>query len=169
MRADSGLAAHGRRGALAFLVESGGSVLDVRQPVDRVRAVHMPVDAACDPGHAKPQGSRPNFEGMRASRLPGAASRWRCPAIDIVRVVDRGGNCGCWLHTRRASFHQLLCVAHARKVFGQRGNAMSHRPGEQSPDLRSDQLSRVSPREGEHSPRGEPCAVKEVEAQEQTR
>ncbi len=71
--------------------------------------------------------------------------------------------------TRHAGFHQLLCAVHAGSASGKPGTAAFHRAGEQSLGPRSDQLSRTSPREGRHSPRREPCAVKEVGEQEQTR
>jgi hypothetical protein len=107
--------------------------------------------------------------GDATARSPGAASRWPCPAIDTARAGDRGGNCGYWPHTPHVGSRRLLGVAHGGSASGQRGTAASHRVGEQSLGLRSGPLSRPSPREGEHSPREEPCAVQEGGWQEQTR
>ncbi len=55
-------------------------------------------------------------------------------------------------------------VAHAGAASAKPGNAASHRAGEQSLAPRSGRLSRASPPEEEHNPRGEPCVVEQTGA-----
>ena len=88
---------------------------------------------------------RPDDEWMRASRSPGAAWRWRCPAIDTAPAEGRGGNCGCWLHRLCAGSHRLLGVARAPPATGRRGNGACHRAGGESLDPSSGFVSRANP------------------------
>ena len=77
------------------------------------------------------------------ARSPGAALRWRSHSIDTVRAKDKGGNCGCWPHTRRAGSHRLLCAAHAPRSTAWPDSARSHLVGGQSLAQRSGPLSRA--------------------------
>jgi hypothetical protein len=121
---------------------------------------------------------RPLLEGDGATHSPDEAFWWSSHSIDTAHAANRGDNYGCWLHTPRAGFHQLLCAAPGHEAPGLRGNAGSHLAGAQSPVPRSDQLSRRSPWWGEHTlrlaRRGERVDAPElarcaVEGQEQTR
>ena len=156
-RGENALAAHGReveQRQVGWQTKSARSA----PPSVGCAAAGMPADAADGSSHAREWGQTQRPMDATA-HLPGAASWWRCPAIDTARAGDRDGNYEYWPHRRRAGSHRLLCVAHWQPAIGQQDTAASHPAGEESLDQRSGLLSRASPPEGEQSLREEPCAV----------
>src|SRR6266480_4665697 len=94
-----------------------------------------------------------------AAHSPGAASWWRYPAIGTAPAEDRDGNYGCWPHTPRVGFHQLLGVARVQPATGWLDSAASHRAGGQSPVQRDDPLSRARRPQACHSPAQAPALL----------
>src|SRR2546430_190903 len=95
----------------------------------------------------------------------------RRTAIPLTLLAQRTGtttvNAGAIHHAQAAIGFSTVFMR--EQLLGSRGNAVFHRAGEQSLALRSGQLSRASPPEGEHSPRRERRAVTEGGALTQIR
>ena len=101
--------------------------------------------------------SRTHPQWMRASRSPGAASRWCCHSIDTARATGKDDNCAGWLHRRCAGCHQLPCAARLPQATGQLDSVTCHLVERQSLAPRSDQPSRAEPPPLVHIPVREPA------------
>lgn len=116
----------------------------VLRGVGHATTVCTPADEVSDSSHARAW-AQTRRRGDGATRLPGAASWWRCPATDTAHAADRSDNCGCWPHRQHADFHRPRGVAHEQKATALLDSEASHQAGEETLGPRSDLSSRKWP------------------------
>ncbi len=150
MRGGSEHAAHGKGSRPLCVAKLWQEVAGSLRCVGAAQAGDRRADALSGSNPAKGAAhSQPRVDAGVHS--PGAASPWRCPAIDTARATGRDGNCGCWPHTPCADCHRLLDAAPGHEAPGLLDSGGSHRAGEESLAPRSDPSSRRWPSWVDHT------------------
>jgi len=112
---------------------------------------------------------RGDGQRMRGARSPDAAFGCSFPATDRVLAADKGDNPESWRHRGRAASHRVLGAVRSEQAPCRQGNTASHRVGGESPDQRSDRVSRAGLRLSEHIPARGRLAWEPPQGQEQAR